>query len=93
MVSWTDNWCYAGMPVSSQHHTRSVVSEDAESVASQLQPVKSAELLAHESVVDLDTLQGGSMMALPQERSKTSSTTGYAPPTLQSLMAFIPSRG
>ena len=65
----------------SQHDSQSVVSEDAESVASQLQPVKSAELLAHESVIDLDTLQGGSMMALPQEHSKSPSTTGYAPCT------------
>lgn len=81
MVTWTDKRCYAGMPVWSQHDSQSVVSEDAESVASQLQPVKSAELLAHESVIDLDTLQGGSMMALPQEHSKSPSTTGYAPCT------------
>lgn len=68
--------CYAGMQILSQHDSQSVVSEEAESVASQLQPVKSAELLAHESVVDLDTLQGGSMMALPQEHSKSPSATG-----------------
>lgn len=66
------------MQILSQRDSQSVVSEseEAESVASQLQPVQSAELLAHESVVDLDTLQGGSMMALPQVHSKSPSATG-----------------
>ena len=68
--------CCAGMSSLSQHNSQSVASEDAESVASQLQPVKSAELLANESVVDLDTLQGGSMMALPREHSNSSLASG-----------------
>ena len=83
MVNWTGKGCCAGMPVLSQHDSQSMVSEEAESVASQLQPVKSAELHVHESVVDLDTLQGGSMMALPKEHSNSPSATGYAPPALQ----------
>ena len=66
------------MPWLSQHSSRSSASEAAESVASQLQPVKSAELLAHVSVPDLDALQGGSMMLLPKEPSKNSVVSGYA---------------
>ena len=83
IVNWTGKACYAGMPVSSQHNSQSVVSEDAESVASQLQPVKSAELHVHESIADLDTLQGGSMMALPKEHSNSLLSTWCALLTLQ----------
>ena len=66
------------MPLLSRHSSRSGASEAAESVASQLQPVKSAELHAHGFMPDLDGLQGGSMMALPKEPSKASVASGYA---------------
>ena len=71
------------MPDLSQHSSQSVASEDVESVASQLQPVKSAELLGHGSVVDLNTLEGGGMMPLPRDHSKSSLASGYAPMTMQ----------
>lgn len=74
---------YAGLPTLSQHNSQSVASEEVESVASQLQPVKSAELLEHKPVVDLDTLQGGSMMPLPRERSRSSKASGYATSPVQ----------
>lgn len=67
---------YAGMAALGQHNSQSVASEDVESVASQLQPVKSAELPAHGALVNLDTLQGGSMMPLPRENSKSSLASG-----------------
>ncbi len=63
----------------SQQHSESEASEDAESIASQLQPLRSGELQAQASVPDLNELEGGSMMALPKEPSRASVASGYGP--------------
>ncbi len=63
----------------SQQNSKSEASEDAESVASQLQPLRSGELQAQASVPDLNELEGGSMMALPKEPSRPSVASGYGP--------------
>lgn len=64
----------------SQQHSKSEASEDAESVASQLQLLRSGELQAQASVPDLNELEGGSMMALPKEPSRHFVASGYGPP-------------
>ncbi len=61
----------------SHQHSQSEASEDAESVASQLQPVRSGELEAKASVPDLDAMEGGTMMPLPKEASRASVASGY----------------
>ena len=63
----------------SQQHSESEASEDAESIASQLQPLRSGELQAQVSVPDLNEVEGGSMMALPKEPSRPSVASGYGP--------------
>lgn len=72
--------CFVGPSVLSQQHSESEASEDAESIASQLQPLRSGELQAQASVPDLNELEGGSMMALPKEPSRQSVASGYGPP-------------
>ena len=66
-----------GLQVLSQQHSRSDASEDAESIASQLQPVRSGELQAKAPELELNDLEGGSMMALPKEPSTASVAAGY----------------
>ncbi|KAA6423584.1 MAG: oral-facial-digital syndrome 1 [Trebouxia sp. A1-2] len=61
---------FTGPGMLSQQHSKSEASEDAESVASQLQLLRSGELQAQASVPDLNELEGGSMMALPKEPSR-----------------------
>ena len=60
----------------SEQHSLTQASEDAESISSQLQPVRSGELQVKASVPDLDEQQGGSMMALPKEPSTASAASG-----------------
>ena len=60
----------------SQQHSPSAQSEDAESVASQLQPVRSAELRAQAAEPRLTNLKGGGLMPLPKEPSQASATPG-----------------
>ena len=78
-----------GPGVLSQQHSRSEASEDAESVASQLQPLRSGELQAQVSVPDLNELEGGSMMALPKEPSRQSVASGYGPPVTRGQCAAM----
>ena len=63
----------------SQEHSESEASEEAESIASQLQPLRSGELQAQVSAPDLNEVEGGSMMALPKEPSRPSVASGYGP--------------
>ncbi|KAL0053187.1 hypothetical protein WJX82_002174 [Trebouxia sp. C0006] len=67
---------FTGPSMLSQQHSESGASEDAESIASQVQPLRSGELQAQASVPDLNELEGGSMMALPKEPSRQSVASG-----------------
>lgn len=73
----------------SQQHSDSEASEDAESVASQLQPLRSGELQAQVFVPELNELEGGSMMALPKEPSRQSVASGYGPPVTKGHCAAM----
>ncbi len=68
--------CLVGPSMLSQQHSESGASEDAESIASHVQPLRSGELQAQASVPDLNELEGGSMMALPKEPSRQSVASG-----------------
>ncbi len=80
-----------GPSVLSQQHSESEASEDAESIASQVQPLRSGELQAQVSVPDLDEVEGGSMMALPKEPSRPSVASGYGPPVTKGQCAAMQS--
>ncbi|KAL0029933.1 hypothetical protein WJX77_008191 [Trebouxia sp. C0004] len=67
---------FVGPGMLSQQHSESEASEEAESIASQLQPLRSGELQAQVCVPDLNELGGGSMMALPKEPSRRSVASG-----------------
>ena len=74
----------------SHQHSPSVQSEDAESVASQLQPVRSAELNSQATVPSLTNLKGGGLLPLPKEPSKASVASGCVARDVLFKMIFCP---